>query len=320
MRRSFLKSSALLAALCVPAGAADIDALTADLYSPDAAAREAAVGKLSALSSAGDISAAVDAFRRELACSSASPRPRKCHDPRAVKGMLQAAGAMAARDSGRPWDFLVWLREGGTVHDGSFFQDPEEAGDQREEGYFSPASPDPALTGEALDRLLSSVIRKAGVMPSCDWQQRRLKKMAVEKKGPENYSIYSYRRDYSPEGILGRFRVVHAMDWIYKEGKPLACGPGITAADLGKAGVFMVKYRDRSDEQYALDIEVYSLTEDRPACSYSVTGLSELEPDPLGEFAADPAKSLPLLFDFGPYGCRPKKIAGYEYSRLQPEK
>jgi len=296
--------------------AKDLAAQVAALYAPDFETRSGAVKALSAAKTPEEAAEAVNALRRELACTAGKKPARGCHDPKFVYNALMVAGNLARKYTGAPWDFLVALNQGGTAHEGSFFQEKAETDGHRGDDYFSPSAPDPSLTRERLQETLDEAIAKAGVLPSCDWPLARIKAMARKTQDSGGYQVYSYSRDYSPAGVEGRFRVLHARDWLYRGGSRVACGESTAVAKLGPAGLYFASISDSSDEQYRLDISLYALPSGNPACAYTVEGVSELEPDPLGEVAADPAKFLPELFDFSGGACRPRQVPGYTYTPL----
>lgn len=298
------------------AQAGDLAAQAGALYAPDFETRSRAVKALSAANTPAEAAEVVGALRKELACTAGKKPARGCHDPRFVYNALMVAGNLARKYTGAPWDFLVALNQGGTAHEGSFFQDKTETEGHRGDDYFSPSAPDAKLTRERLQETLDKAIEKAGVLPSCDWHLARVKSLAKKTHDAKGYQVYSYSRDYSPAGVLGQFRVIHARDWLYRGDSRVACGERTAVADLGPAGLYFAAIADRSDEQYRLDISLYALPEGKPACAYTVEGVSELEPDPLGEVAADPVKFLPALFDFSGGACRPKQVPGYAYTPL----
>jgi len=311
----------LIVALLLPgplcARAAALTERVAALYSADPAVRSGAVAALSGAKTSGEISAVIERFKEEFSCAAKPNPPRSCHDPKFVYSALLTAGALARRDTGAPWDFLVGLSQGRTVNEGSFFQEKSAADGHRGGDYFSPAAPDPKLTREYLQEVLDKAVERAGLLPACGWPLARIRALSRKTSDERGYQVYSYRRDYSPRGIAGRYRVLHARDWLYSGDRLVGCGEHTAVADLGPAGLYFAAITDRSDEQYRLDISLYSLPGGKAACAYTVEGVSELEPEPLGEVAAAPAKYLPALFDFSAGGCGPAKGAVYTYTRLK---
>lgn len=307
---------ALMLGVGLRAQAADLAAQAGALYAPDFETRSGAVKALSGAKTPGEADAVIGRLRQELACAAAKDRARGCHDPRFVYNALLVAGNLAEKHTGAPWDFLVALSQGKTLHEGSFFQEKSETDGHRGSDYFSPAAPDAKLTTQYLQATLDKVMVKAGVVPSCGWPLARIKSLAKKTHDAKGYQVYSYLRDYSPAGIAGQYRVSHARDWLYNGDRRISCGERTAVADLGPAGLYFAAISDRSDEQYRLDISLYALPEGKPACAYTVEGVSELEPDPLGEVAAAPAKFLPALFDFSGGACRPRQVPGYDYTPL----
>lgn len=296
--------------------AGDLAAQAGDLYAPAFETRARAVKALSGAKTPGEADAVIARLRRELACAAAKDRARGCHDPRFVYNALLVAGNLAEKYTGAPWDFLVALNQGKTLHEGSFFQEKSETEGHRGSDYFTPAAPDAKLTREYLQETLDKVIAKAGVVPSCGWPLARIKELAKKTHDAKGYQVYSYSRDYSPADVLGQYRVLYARDWLYNGARRVGCGERTALADLGPAGLYFAAISDRSDEQFRLDISLYALPEGKPACAYTVEGVSGLEPDPLGEVAGDPVKFLPALFDFSGGACRPGQVAGYVYTPL----
>jgi hypothetical protein len=298
------------------ARAAELAAQAGALYSADFETRSRAVKALSGAKTPAEAAAVIERLRQELACAAAKDRARNCHDPKFVYNALLVAGNLAEKYTEAPWAFLVALSEGGTLNEGSFFQDKSESDEHRGSDYFTPRVPDGKLTRAYLQATLDKVIEKAGVVPSCDWPLERVKSLAKKTHDDKGYQVYSYSRDYSPQGILGQYRVVHARDWLYSGARRISCGGRTVIADLGPAGLYFAAISDRSDEQYCLDIALHALPSGKPACAYTVEGISELEPDPLGAVAANPVKFLPALFDFTGGACRPRPVSGYAYTPL----
>ncbi|MDD2806066.1 MAG: hypothetical protein PHV33_10965 [Elusimicrobiales bacterium] len=316
--RIFLTIAILLTGVS-HARAAALTEQVAALYSEDPAARTRAVAALSGVKTAGEAAAIIQRFREELACAGKQVRPRACHDPKFVYGALLVAGSLARKDTGAPWDFLVSLSQGATVNEGSFFQDKGEADGHRGTDYFTPAVPDARLTREYLEETLDKAIEKAGLLPSCDWPLTRVKALAKKNSDVRGYQVYSYSRDYSPRDVAGQYRVVYYRDWLYRGDRLVGCGERTKVADLGPAGLYFAAISDRSDEQYRLDFFLYSLPDGKAACAYTVEGVSELTPEPLGEVASNPVKYLPALFNFSGGKCVPAKGTAYSYTQLKAE-
>lgn len=318
MRFSFSLVLVLSGALSAQA-AVDTAAGVSALYSPDFEARSLAVKALSAAKTPAEAAEVVEGLRKELACTAGKKPARACHAPRFVYNALLVAGNLARKYTGAPWDFLVALDRGGTAHEGSFFQDKKETDGHRGDDYFSPSVPDAKITRERLQETLEAAINKAGLQPSCSWTLARIKALARKTYDSGGYQVYSYSRDYSPAGIQGQYRVSYARDWLYRGELRAACGESTKVADLGPAGLFFASISDRSDEQFCLDISLYSLPGGAAACAYTVKGVSELDPDPLSEAAAAPAKYLPVIFSFSGGTCRPADVPGYSYTLLGGE-
>lgn len=285
-----------------------------DLYLSTPGA-DKAVHELSSVKPGKETSSIIAAIRKELECVNKIPKPADCHSPRFVQNAITVAGTLALKDSGSPWDFLIWMSEGDTLNEGSFFQAPEDNDEHRGTMYFTPSKPDPKLTAAALQKQLDAEISKAGIIPSCSWTRDRVKAFAGIKLEQPGLILFSYGRDYSPPGISGEYRVSYSKDWLFKGDKLAACAGRLAVIDLKGAGLFAAEILDRSGEQTVLDIIVHDLRSGNRACAYSVEGVSETEQDPLMEAAA-PEKYLPQLFDFSAAGCKPKKISGYSYTRI----
>lgn len=299
------------------ARAADLAERVAELYAADFETRSLAVKALSGAKTPAEAEAVIGRLRRELACAEGKRPARGCHDPKFVYNALLVAGNLAEKHTGAPWDFLVSLSQGRTLHEGSFFQEKSATDGQRGVDYFTPAAPDARLTRERLQKVLDKAVEKAGIVPSCDWPLPRIKSLAKKTHDAGGYQAYSYLRDYSPADIHGQYRVIYAREWLYSGAKRIGCGERAAVADLGPDGLFFTEISDRSDEQHRLDITLHGLRAGTTSCAYTVEGISELDPEPLAEVAADPAKFLPALFDFSGGACRPRKVAGYIYTPLQ---
>ncbi|OGR75395.1 MAG: hypothetical protein A2X32_12810 [Elusimicrobia bacterium GWC2_64_44] len=298
------------------ASALDIPAQVAALSAGDFETRARAVRELSAAKSPGEAAEIMERFNRVLACSGKKPAASGCHDPKFVYNALLVAGNLARKDTGAPWAFLIGLSQGKTVNEGSFFQAKDESDEHRGDDYYTPSAPDPKLTREYLEATLQRAVDRAEILPSCGWTLARIKTLAKKVSDSGGYQVYSYSRDYSPADIAGQYRVSPSRDWLYKGTALVACGERTLTADLGAAGRYFAVIADRSDEQPLLDISLYSLPGGKPACAYTVQGLSELDPDPLTALPGAPAKYLPAVFDFSGGRCVPRKASGYDYTPL----
>ena len=286
-----------------------VDILIKNLYSDDFKTRSTSAGKLSSLKSQKEISEISKKFKDELLCIQKKPLPKACHDPKFIYNAILVAGNLSVH-SQEAWDFLIYLSEGNSNLDGSFFLEPSE--DAFREVLYKPFKTDLKPTRQELEAFLQETIKKADIRASCDWKLDKIKKFS-KKKEVFGYQVYHYERGYS-EGLLPQYQIWDVMTWIYNGERRISCGPVYDLfMDEKTKEVFAFTFSDESGESLELNVSLSTFPDVKELCSYTIRYDGG---DPLNASSLKINQFFRTFFDYDSKTCRPKNISGYEFIKL----